>query len=259
VTRLPNDLLNDLSAIGPYFAVQEWTEGLGWRSFSELCSLPVFAERVAAAQRVLSRYDGADEGGVQDRVVASIVFLGIAARLEAPALAMASQSGVTLEVSPTGMWWQEVDSGPWPIAIGHANVSEGNCIDDLAARFVTGIVYELLAPLLQIVSIEYRLPRSLLWGNVASGLAGAMVMLSEVDPMSADRTARLVEEILTLEPLRGTGSLHHPDPTNPRRFFVRRSCCLFMRVPGAGTCGDCALIPEPQRLQEWEEALRQEP
>jgi len=26
---------------------------------------------------------------------------------------------------------------------------------------------------------------------------------------------------------------------------MRRSCCLFYRLPGAGTCGDCVLDERP--------------
>jgi hypothetical protein len=41
------------------------------------------------------------------------------------------------------------------------------------------------------------------------------------------------------------------DAARPRRFLVRSSCCLFYRVPGSGTCGDCVLTPERARREQW--------
>ena len=96
-----------------------------------------------------------------------------------------------------------------------------------------------------------------LWGNVASALAGAMTMLIEAHPEQADTTAGLVERLLEREPLTGTGEVVRPEASHPRRFLVRRSCCLFYRVPGGGYCGDCVLTPSDVRRQQWQSALSQ--
>jgi len=39
-------------------------------------------------------------------------------------------------------------------------------------------------------------------------------------------------------PLRGSG---HLTIHNGRLRFTRRSCCLYYRLDGGGTCGDCPL------------------
>ena len=78
-------------------------------------------------------------------------------------------------------------------------------------------------------------------GNAASALAGASAMLAGSRPPRAGTAERRTARILALEPLRGTGEFVGPDPAVPRLEFVRHSCCLLYRVPGAGTCGDCLL------------------
>ncbi|WP_083734860.1 (2Fe-2S)-binding protein [Actinomadura sp. CNU-125] len=76
-----------------------------------------------------------------------------------------------------------------------------------------------------------RLADGLVWGNAASALAGSL----NVGPRDAARAA-IVRHLLALPPLDGTGEL---GPAG----FVRRSCCLYYRVPpGGGLCGDCALV-----------------
>jgi len=47
--------------------------------------------------------------------------------------------------------------------------------------------------------------------------------------------------------LRGTGEFVRSGPGGPRLQFVRHSCCLPYRVPGAGTCGDCVLTASRSR------------
>ena len=48
--------------------------------------------------------------------------------------------------------------------------------------------------------------------------------------------------------------------SNPRpdtSFFVRRSCCLYYRLPAGGKCGDCALIDPETRREQWTQAVRE--
>jgi ferric iron reductase protein FhuF len=101
----------------------------------------------------------------------------------------------------------------------------------------------------------FRLSPQVLWGNVASALAGAAGLLAEAFPARAEAAGQLTAELLRQGPLRGTGEVVQPDPALPRRFLVRRSCCLFYRVPGGGTCGDCVLVPDDVRHQQWQAVL----
>jgi hypothetical protein len=117
------------------------------------------------------------------------------------------------------------------------------------SAFPSVILDGLVGPILSAFQREYRLSTKVLWGNVASGLAGAAGMIGR--PEAFD----LVDDVLRVPPLRGTGEFFRPDPAVDRRFFVRRSCCLFYRIPGAGTCGDCVLTPQDVRRQQWQAAL----
>jgi FhuF 2Fe-2S C-terminal domain len=113
-----------------------------------------------------------------------------------------------------------------------------------------------------------------LWGNVASALAGAAGMLADMYPDGqaahpgasgaagladragvAERAGVIVAQALAQPPLAGTGRLVRPDPEHARRFLVRHNCCLYYRIPGGATCGDCVLTPEPARRRHWRSVL----
>lgn len=97
------------------------------------------------------------------------------------------------------------------------------------------VVERHLRPLVAAVRAVTPVAEGLLWGNAASALTGALAVLARARPGSATAATRLVEELLDLTPLRGTGTL---GPSG----FRRHSCCLYYRVPGGGLCGDCALL-----------------
>ena len=125
-----------------------------------------------------------------------------------------------------------------------------------AARLLSDSCVEGLAgPVAAAFETAFGLSRQVLWGNVASALAGAAGLLAEAFPSRAQAAGRLTAEILGQGPLAGTGELVQPDAARPRRFLVRRSCCLFYRVPGAGICGDCVLMPDDVRHQQWQAVL----
>ena len=130
--------------------------------------------------------------------------------------------------------------GPWPLARSEASGSEpaGDLAEDLDALILRPIV----TPVLEAFGRTFALSPQVLWGNVASSLAGALTMLRTARPDRAQAATELVGRLLEHGTLAGTGDL---DPAGPS--FVRRSCCLFYRVPGAGICGDCVLDEPPQR------------
>jgi hypothetical protein len=86
-----------------------------------------------------------------------------------------------------------------------------------------------------------------LWGNVASALAGATGLLADQRPDHAEAAGRLAAEILAAPPVAGAGTLVRPEPASPRLFLVRHNCCLYYRIPGGGTCADCVLTPDADR------------
>ena len=154
-------------------------------------------------------------------------------------------TGTVPSLSIATLWWRPVPGGPWPLAASAAG-------DDGSPE---GILADLVAPVLRAFGQRFRLSEKVLWGNVASALGGAVGMLAGHRPELAGRAGALADEMLELPQLRGTGAFVRPDPARSRRFFVRRSCCLFYRIPGAGMCGDCVLTPDEVRRQQWQQAL----
>ena len=240
MTSGSDDAALDLAAeVGPFFVLDRWTPGAAWRPLTELAESPdVLRERVAAARRMLAERSRVEVDEIKERATASIVFLGLAARLVSPAFACAALAEQVPDLRLDTLWWQPVAGGPWPLARSAVDgaASTGGLAEDLDARILRPIV----APVLDNFGRTFALSSQVLWGNVASSLAGALTMLRAARPDRADTATSLVGELLEHGTLAGTGDL---DPGAPS--FVRRSCCLFYRVPGAGICGDCVLDEAP--------------
>jgi hypothetical protein len=231
------EALRAAAAVGPYFVWEPWTPDAGWRPLAELTRPEVVAERVDAARTALITMFGVPADAIEERVMASITLLGLASRLVSPPLAALTLNGV-LPV-PEQLWWRPVPGGPWPIAYrGEAT----------GADFVESVVERWVSPILGTVQERFAVSPQVLWGNVTSALAGAAGLL----PGTA---FDLVGACLERPPLAGTGTLVKPDPGHERRFLVRSNCCLYYRIPGGGTCGDCVLTPEADRRKAWAAAL----
>lgn len=240
MTSGSDDAALDLAAeVGPFFVLDRWTPGAGWQPLTELVEGPdVLVERVAAARQMLAERSGVEVDEIEERATASIVFLGLAARLVSPSFACAALGERVPDLRLDALWWLPVVGGPWPLARSavDGSASTGGLAEELDARILRPIV----APVLENFGRTFALSPQVLWGNVASSLAGALTMLRTARPDRADAATRLVGELLDHGTLQGTGDL---DPVAPS--FVRRSCCLFYRVPGAGICGDCVLDEPP--------------
>jgi hypothetical protein len=216
--------LTDVARVGPFFSMDtdpDIADHPLWRPFTELCgrALP---DQIAAVRVRL----GTDE----PRVAASLLFQGVAGRLWSPVLAAAASHGVVPDLDPARLYWRAMSPGPVLLAAPGAS---GLPADAPAVRRV--VVERHLRPLVTAVRAVTPVAEGLLWGNAASALTGALAVLARARPGSARAATRLVEELLDLAPLRGTGTL---GPSG----FRRRSCCLYYRVPGGGLCGDCALL-----------------
>lgn len=236
-----DDAAFDLAAeIGPFFVLDRWSPDAGWRPLTELVERPdVLVERVATARAMLAERSRVAVDEIEERATASIVFLGLAARLVSPAFACAALAERVPDLRLDSLWWKPDVGGPWPMARSGPDRSEraaGDLSEDLDAR----ILHAIVTPVLEAFGRTFALSSQVLWGNVASSLAGALTMLTAARPDRADTATRLVAQLLERGTLRGTGDL---DPAGPS--FVRRSCCLFYRVPGAGICGDCVLDEAP--------------
>jgi hypothetical protein len=276
--------LGAAAGAGPYFAVEAWVAGAGWRPVRELAADPeVLAGRVAYARADIAGRAGLTPAEVTARVAASIVFLGLAARLVSPLLGAAVLGGVVPSLTLDNLWWRPVDGGPVPLAVGAVtgrkigggaggdrdggdrdggdrgdgvDGRDGGWLDEAAGVLVRECVRGVVEPVGDAFRELFRVSPLILRGNIASALAGAAGMLASGFPDRAEIAGQLTGRILDLPPLRGSGEFVQPDAANPRRFLVRRSCCLYYRVPGGGFCGDCVLTPEHIRRQQWQAALQ---
>ncbi|MCM4076105.1 (2Fe-2S)-binding protein [Paractinoplanes hotanensis] len=241
--------LRAAARLGPYFAWQPLDAEPGWRPFGELLDPAVVAERVEAGRRVLLRMSGLRRDEIGERVVASTIFLGLASRLVSPVLAAAALTGLVPLADPGRLWWRPVESGPMPIAYDGLGAAAGSGHDRTA-------IDQLVRPMLEVFRHRFVLSPQVLWGNVASALGGAVGMIAGNAPgRAAERAATIVTGLLAEPPLAGMATLHRPDPHRARWFLVRDNCCLYYRIPGGGTCGDCVLTPEVVRREQWQRLL----
>ncbi|WP_235618811.1 (2Fe-2S)-binding protein [Embleya scabrispora] len=181
------------------------------------------------------------------RVAASIVHLGIAARLWSVALGAVAQAHVVPDLDPDRVMWRLVPPGPaelWadppPQPAGPLDGGEDNLADALYEVVAEGH----LAPLAQAIRRITPVSERLLWGNAASGLVGAWRVLDRYlhpdDPARADTAMRIAGTVQSRGHLRGTG-------TWSRAAFRRTTCCLYYRTPQGGVCGDCVFTAAPAR------------
>ncbi|QKW34675.1 (2Fe-2S)-binding protein [Actinomadura sp. NAK00032] len=207
-------VLREVGRLGPYFELLVDDVGGGaWRPFSG------DVERL----RELTRDHAVRLGTGERRVAASLLFQGLAARLWSPVVA-SSAAGIVPDLRELRWSWApgEAITLGVPEACGWRVEEVGEAASVIQAVVVDG----LLRPLQAAMSEFVRLADGLVWGNAASALAGTLRV-----PGSPVRVA-LVRELLGREPLAGA--------LDDR--FVRRSCCLYYRVPGGGMCGDCGLL-----------------
>lgn len=225
--------LDQAAEVGSFFVLDRWTPGSHWRPLRELAERPdVLAERVTAARALLARRSRVPVEQIEERATASIVFLGLAARLVSPAFACAALADHVPDLRLEHLWWKPVEGGPWPMARSETEPRDripAGAAQELDAQILVPIV----TPVLDAFATTFSLSSQVLWGNVASSLAGAQTMLAAARPDRAATGRALLEALLLDGTLRGTGDLGTS--------FRRRSCCLFYRMPGAGICGDCVL------------------
>lgn len=143
------------------------------------------------------------------------------------------------------MQWQlRADGGVEPCVSHPGGWIATEDTDDVAALVERIVIRNVLRPLAEEFRAEQSIARGLLWGNVASALAGTLRVLQRGavdDPLAAAVVLRLLDA----PPLAGTAALGASGKLDD---FRRRSCCLYYRIPGGDRCGDCALDHTPDTL-----------
>jgi ferric iron reductase protein FhuF len=141
---------------------------------------------------------------------------------------------VVLDLDATTLWWRDV-LGAVPLALPEPR---GRPVDaDVVAALAAGLADGPVAALTEVMAAN-GVSRKVLWGNVASAVAGARSALVAAAPDRASSILATVQALFDVEPLVGTGAFG--GGMQPRE-FRRNSCCLYYRVPGGGYCGDCVL------------------
>lgn len=225
--------LTAAAPLGPFFGLSD-APAPGWTSWAQLGAAPdALRERLAAVRAGLSRATAGAE--VPEPVAVSITHLGLVARLVAPVLGAALVTG-TLPVAPAEAVSVRLSgSEPLPLAIAPTAALDASAPGDLA----TGFGRHWLDPVVGLLTAAARaaapLSDQVLTGNVTSAVAGALRMAAASRPDLAARADAVLDELLATGSLSGTGR-RRTDGS-----FARRSCCLYYRLPGAGTCADCVL------------------
>ena len=228
-------MLDDLTALGPFFAVSTHPPGAApvppWRPASELTSPSgPLRDRIASVRAALAARGGRPVAEIEPRVAASAVHLGLVARLVSPALG-AAVLGHRVDLRPGGLWWQDTAGGPVPLSVprgrhaGTRGSGTGRCSTRRSPRVTAAVA--------RLVPVSGRV----LWGNVASAVNAAAAQVARQRPDLAGDAWRAAARLLASPWLRD-----EPHPPGPA--FRRSSCCLFYRLaPGdpSAFCGDCVL------------------
>ncbi|MFK0011402.1 (2Fe-2S)-binding protein [Streptomyces sp. NPDC091027] len=224
-----DDVLRRLAAVGPFFAVPSGPRppGPGFRPLSAL-----YDEHLDAYVAEVGRRIGSGTG----RVAASTAQFGIASRLWSLGLGCAALSGRVPDLAPGRLWWRLPDAGSLELWLPEPGA--------LPAEELGATVLDHLAPLDAALRERFGVSPTVLRGNAASGLVGALRVLLDRVPggAAAGLAAGLLGEGGALA---GTGTYLHEEGLGVA--FVRRSCCLYYRVPGGGFCGDCVLRTRGKR------------
>lgn len=220
-------VLRRLSAVGPFFTAAAGKEpiGPGFRPLGEL-----YGDRLGPYVGEVGRRIGSGPG----RVAASTAQFGIVSRLWSLGLGCAVLSGQVPDLAPDRVWWRLPDGGSLELWLPEPAGLPGEAPAPALADTVLGNLAVLDAALRERFGVSPRVLR----GNAASGLVGAVRVLT--DRVPGDAAASLAAELLADGgPLGGTGTFVHEPGLGVA--FVRRSCCLYYKVPGGGLCGDCVL------------------
>jgi ferric iron reductase protein FhuF len=188
-------------------------------------------------------------GSAERRVAASLVVLGYSARIVGPAVSVLLRDGILLDLRPPNVRYRFDPGRGFVLDL----VRAGGWRDRAAGRgsvfdqWTRVVVDSQLDPLIEAVRSGVPVASALLWGNVASGLAGALRAVAASGAVPPERCRAEGGRLLDCGPLRGSGEL---TLRGGQVSFVRTTCCLYYRLPGAGLCGDCVLAHRDDRSDD---------
>jgi hypothetical protein len=231
-----DDALASAGQLGPFFTVIPFgarDTDQPWWPLSELPASALNRQLTATAGFL---------GSQEPRTLGSILHLGAAAALCSPMLAIAALHGCVPALTA-----EHVDVGYPPVGPLRVSLNatlppaiEPALLPELAEQLVTFALDGLLQPFTAALTEVEPIPEQTLAGNAFSALAAAARLIG---PAEAGQRARALVDLMARRSplLAGAGELHWQQPGGGHDYFRRRNCCLFYRIPGAGTCGDCVL------------------
>jgi len=232
----PAAVSEELAALGPFFALGFHAAPVTsppWQSMVGLVGgSSVLGERVAAVRAFLAAGTGQETAAVELRVAASVVHLGLVARVVSPLFVLAVLQHRCGRVRAADLWWQPTLGSMFPLSLRESAL-------DSRAGFADGVLGGVVAEFSAAAS-EFGVNEHILRGNVASALAGAARTLAAARPDLGTDIRTLITDLLAGPHLLGAGGFE------PGADFRRRSCCLIYRAaPGrrGALCGDCVLAP----------------
>ncbi|WP_329181889.1 (2Fe-2S)-binding protein [Streptomyces sp. NBC_01477] len=237
-TAAPGAVIEEIAALGPFFAVSLHPAAAPPAGPWQPMSGPLLAERAAGVRAYLAASGGQGPDAVEPRVAASVAHLGLAARLVSPALAAAVLYGRPLHYDLDAVRWQPALGGPVPVSLPDDALRPPVPAPDRLADAAAGHMLD--GPLAELARRLGALGVSphILLGNTASAVNGAATALSAARPELAARARAFAALLLDRPPLSAQSA------RTPAGAFRRRSCCLIYRAApdrGGALCGDCVL------------------
>ncbi|MGQ0846163.1 MAG: (2Fe-2S)-binding protein [Sporichthyaceae bacterium] len=228
------------AAAGPFYVLETHIPPPGggggppWWPFADLVATDrqLLRARISAVCGVLGERANVPPERIDAKAAASLVHLGMSARLVSPPLAAAVLGGVALHLAVDRLHWRDV-LGPVPLT--QPNLTVTPISDDavaIAESTREALAHGPVAVLTEAVA-ALGVSRRVLWGNVASSFVAAASGLVRFAPDRAGVLARVVDQLFAAPPLQDQGTFAPA--------FKRTGCCLYYRVPGGGYCGDCVL------------------
>ncbi len=219
-----------VSRFGPFFAIST-AAGPDAAPMSELAGH--LHEHIARSRLLLAARAGVAPAEIGERIAASAVQLGLAARLLSPLLGLAVLGPELPDLRLADLSWREVAGGP--VAL-HWRPRAGRTVltcEPEPARLAVSISADIAA--------RYRISPHVWQGNLAAAWTGAARALAQTHP-SLGPTARRI----ALAAIARAGWSDRLDADGGAQLPRRRNCCLFYRLPGGSRCPDCVLSrPRP--------------
>jgi len=223
--RIP---LAQLAQFGSYLALRDGgTDGdAGFEPVADLLD-----DTEEGEVRLRARIDdvAARLGTTQRWIGASIMFQGWAARLTSIYTGSVVVAGAVPDLSAARLRYRTTPDGPVDLLAAPLTVTDPGS----RWRLLAG---EHIDPLANAIRRQVRIGRHLLLGNLASALAGSLMMLaqaghSRLDELTAAAWAQPAE-------LRRYGQWL---TTRDGPHYARTTCCGYMQLRGGRRCADCAL------------------